>query len=53
MKILYDPSGNPLSPVAIKNAVDCFGASYTATIHDIISRSKSGLAEDSLELKHN
>ena len=46
MKILFDQSGNPLSPVAIKNDVDRFGVSYTATVHDIIRRSQSHLAKD-------
>lgn len=46
MQILFDPSGNPFSSAAIKNAVDCFGASYTATIHDIIRRSTSGITKD-------
>jgi len=46
MKILFDPSGNPLSPAAIKNGVNRFGVSYTATVHDIIKRSQSGLTRD-------
>lgn len=46
MKILFDQSGNPLSPAAIKNDVDFFGVSYTATVHDTIRRSQSGLTKD-------
>ncbi|HUT44098.1 MAG TPA: hypothetical protein VMW95_07155 [Desulfobacterales bacterium] len=46
MKILFDQFGNPLSPETIKNDVDRFSVSYTATVHDIIKRSQNGLAQD-------
>ena len=46
MQILFDQYGNPLPPAAIKKAVNCFGASYTATIHDIIRRSAGGITKD-------
>lgn len=46
MKILFDQSGNPFSHIEIKNTVDNFGASYTATMCNIIRRSQRGLTQN-------
>lgn len=45
MNILFDQSGNPISQGEIKNAVDNFGASYTATINHITRRSQRALTQ--------
>jgi len=42
MKILFDQLGKPISPVAIKNAVDYFGASYTDTIQNVQTNHEIG-----------
>jgi len=45
MKILFDQSGNPFSHIEIKNTIDDFSASYTATIYHITRRSQHALTQ--------
>ena len=45
MKTLFNRYGNPFSQKVIKNSVEHFGTSYTATMCNIIKRSQRGLTQ--------